>query len=94
MNPGFTILIDEDLFSFGTNAYVEDLREFAAKAAKNIAYVKAHLDLKVNPEKDDVLYMSPYLGYRSQALRIQCNYTQRILYPALRGENTSRRATD
>ena len=59
VNPGFSILIDEDLFSFCAVAHAEDFSEFSAGAAKNIADVKAHLDLANNPEKDDVLYMSP-----------------------------------
>ena len=59
VNPGFTILIDNDLFGFCDVAYVENFSEFAVRAAKNIADVKAHLDLANNPEKDDVLYMSP-----------------------------------
>ena len=59
VNPGFTILIDKDLFSFCAVEYAEDFSEFARRAAKNISYVKAHPDLEGNPEKDDVLYMSP-----------------------------------
>ena len=93
VNPGFTILIDKDLFSFCAIEYAEDFSEFARRAANNISYVKAHPDLEANPEKDDVLYMSPIPWYHSQALPIQCSYIQRILFPALRGENTSRRAT-
>lgn len=59
VNPSFSILIDKDLFSFCAVAYVEDFSEFARKAEKNIADVKAHPDLVNNPEKDNVLYMSP-----------------------------------
>src|SRR5512147_813004 len=59
VNPGFSILIDKDLFSFCAVAYAEDFSEFASRAANNIANVKAHPDLENNPEKDDVLYMSP-----------------------------------
>jgi len=59
VNPGFTILVDKDLFSFCTVEYTEHFPEFSARAARNIAYVKAHPNLEVNPEKDDVLYMSP-----------------------------------
>jgi chloramphenicol O-acetyltransferase type A len=59
VNPAFTILIDEDLFTFCAVEYAEDFSEFAARAAKNISYVKAHPDLEGNPDGDDVLYMSP-----------------------------------
>ena len=59
VNPRFSILIDKDLFTFCALEYAEDFPEFARKAAKNIADVKAHPDLEGNPEEDDVLYMSP-----------------------------------
>jgi chloramphenicol O-acetyltransferase type A len=59
VNPGFSILIDKDLFSFCAVEYVENFSEFARRAEKNIADVKAHPDLENNPAKDDVLYMSP-----------------------------------
>lgn len=59
VNPGFTILIDKDPFTFCAVEYTENLSEFASRAANNVAYVKAHPDLENNAEKDDVLYMSP-----------------------------------
>ena len=59
VNPAFSILIDKDLFSFCAVEYAEDFSEFAVRAAKNIADVKARPDLENNPEQDDVLYMSP-----------------------------------
>src|ERR671912_1384055 len=59
VNPGFSILIDKDLFSFCDVEYVENFSEFARRAEKNIADVKAHPDLENTPEKDEVLYMSP-----------------------------------
>ena len=59
VNPGFSILIDKDLFSFCAVEYVENFSEFARRAEKKIADVKAHLDLEGNPEKDEVLWMSP-----------------------------------
>ncbi|HSG43940.1 MAG TPA: chloramphenicol acetyltransferase, partial [Anaerolineales bacterium] len=59
VNPGFSILVDNDLFSFCFVDYVENFSEFSKMAAKNIADLKAHPDLKTTPERDDVLYMSP-----------------------------------
>jgi chloramphenicol O-acetyltransferase type A len=46
VNPGFTILVDKDLFSFCDVEYAEDFSEFARRAAEQIAYVKAHPDLE------------------------------------------------
>jgi chloramphenicol O-acetyltransferase type A len=60
VNPGFSILIDEDIFGFCHVEYAEDFSEFAKRAEKNIADVKAHRDVALNaPEGDDALYMSP-----------------------------------
>ena len=59
VHPGFSILIDQDLFTFCAVEYAENFSEFARRAEKNIADVKAHPELGNNPEKDDVLYMSP-----------------------------------
>ena len=67
VNPSFTILIDEDHFSFCAVEYAEDFSEFAGRAAKNISHVKAYTDLEANPEKDDVLYMTsiPWVSFTS-----------------------------
>ena len=59
VHPRFSILIDKDLFSFCAVEYAEDFSEFAARATKNVADVKARATLEDNPEEDDVLYMSP-----------------------------------
>ena len=59
VNPSFSILTDKDLFSFCHVEYAEDFSEFARRAERSVADVKAHLDLHSSPEEDDVLYMSP-----------------------------------
>jgi chloramphenicol O-acetyltransferase type A len=59
VNPGFSILVDKDLFTFCDVEYAEDFSEFAKRAATKIAYVKAHPDLQANADREDVLYMSP-----------------------------------
>src|SRR5215216_6869294 len=50
VHPGFSILIDKDLFSFCAVAYVENFSEFARRAEKNITDVKAYLNLEANTE--------------------------------------------
>ena len=59
VNPGFSILIDGDVFGFCHVPYVETFGEFARRAADGISQLKAHPDLEHDPERDDVLYMSP-----------------------------------
>ena len=67
VNPRFSILVDQDLFSFCAVAYAEDFSEFAGKATKSISDLKAHPTLEGNPDEDDVLYMSsiPWVSFTS-----------------------------
>jgi len=59
VNPGFSILINEDLFGFCDVEYTEDFAEFSMRANKSIAILKAGGDLLRKTENDDVLFMSP-----------------------------------
>ncbi|MFX0013424.1 MAG: CatA-like O-acetyltransferase [Promethearchaeota archaeon] len=59
VHPSFTILINENIFSFCTIEYNEDFPIFAARAAETIAYMKTHPTLDNDPERDDLLFMSP-----------------------------------
>jgi chloramphenicol O-acetyltransferase type A len=67
VHPGFTILVDEDRFSFCTVDYAEDYAEFAVKAAERMAYVKEHSTVKNDAQRDDVLYMTaiPWVSFTS-----------------------------
>ena len=67
VHPSFTILVDEDVFSFCTIDYVEDFLEFAAIAAKGIEDVKEHLTLEDEPGRDDLLFMTaiPWVAFTS-----------------------------
>ncbi len=73
VNPSFTILTDKDLFGFCASEYVEDFSEFSRRAAKNIADVKAHSDLEIDAENDDVLFMTsiPWVTFTSFAHPMQ-----------------------
>ena len=66
INPGFTILVDEDLFSFCTVDYTEDFFEFAADAAERIAFVKEHPWVNEVPQ-DNLFYMTaiPWVSFTS-----------------------------
>ena len=67
VSPSFSILTDVDLFSFCAVEYAEHFSEFARRAEKNIADVKAHPDLEANPAKDEMLYMTsiPWVSFTS-----------------------------
>jgi chloramphenicol O-acetyltransferase type A len=66
VHPGFTFLVEEDVFSFCFADYVEDFSAFAAKAAEKIAFVKEHPWVHEVPQ-DDVLYMTaiPWVSFTS-----------------------------
>lgn len=59
VSPGYSILVNKELFNFCFVEYVDSFPEFARRAEENIAELKAHPDLEGSPARDDVLYMSP-----------------------------------
>lgn len=67
VSPSVTILGDHDLFGFCTIEYSPDFSEFAARAAREIAEVKAHPTLENPPGRDDFLYMTaiPWVSFTS-----------------------------
>ena len=73
VSPSFSILTAGDLFSFCAVEYAEHFSEFASRAEKNIADVKARPDLEANPEKDEMLYMTsiPWVSFTSFAHPMQ-----------------------
>jgi chloramphenicol O-acetyltransferase type A len=66
VNPGFTLLVEGDAFSFCFVDYVEDFSVFEVKAAERIAFVKEHPEVRRLPQ-GDVLYMTaiPWVSFTS-----------------------------
>jgi chloramphenicol O-acetyltransferase type A len=64
VHPGFTVLVDEDVFSFCVVDYAEDFLEFATSAAARIASVKENPWVE-RVESDDLLYMTaiPWVSF-------------------------------
>ena len=67
VSPSFTVLVDDDLFSFCTVPYDERFAEFARRAAALMAHVKEHPTLENVPDRDDLLYMTalPWVSFTS-----------------------------
>jgi chloramphenicol O-acetyltransferase type A len=59
VHPGFSILIDDDVFGFCDVPFIADYSEFAERAARAIAELRARSDVLRDMDRDDVLYMSP-----------------------------------
>jgi len=67
VSPSFTVLVDDDLFSFCTIPYCEDFAEFAARATQAIAQVQEQPTLDDGPGQDDLLFMTalPWVSFTS-----------------------------
>lgn len=67
VSPSFTLLVEDDLFSFCTLPYEERFADFADKAAARMAYAKEHPTLENEPGRDDLLYMTalPWVSFTS-----------------------------
>ena len=67
VHPSFTVLTDEDLFSFCTVEYAEDYREFAERTTEQMANVQEQPTLKDEPGQDDLLFMTaiPWVSFTS-----------------------------
>lgn len=65
VHPSFTVLVDEELFSFCTVRYDRDFSTFADRAAGRVKQVKAQLTLENDSDQDDLLYMSaiPWVSF-------------------------------
>lgn len=66
VHPSYTLLVDQDLFSFCTVPYQADFSSFAVVAAEQIESVKAAQTL-ADPGRDDLLYMTaiPWVSFTS-----------------------------
>ena len=67
VSPSLTILVDDDLFSFCTIPYSEAFTDFADRATAMIAHVKEHPTLDIDPDRDDLLFMTalPWVSFTS-----------------------------
>jgi chloramphenicol O-acetyltransferase type A len=65
VHPGFTILVDEDMFTFCMLNYTQNFLSFAREAMEQIAYVKTNPSLDVDADRDDWLFMTaiPWVSF-------------------------------
>ena len=66
VNPGFTFLVKDDVFSFCIVDFIEDFATFVTKAVERIEYVKENPWVK-QPSDDNLLYMTaiPWVSFTS-----------------------------
>lgn len=67
IQPSFTVLMDDDTYSFCTIDYTPNAQAFIQRAEKMIAHVKAHPTLEDEPHRDDWLFISvlPWVRFTS-----------------------------
>ena len=67
VHPSITLLTDDDLFSFCTFKYSQDISEFAPHATEMMAYIKDNPTLQDEPGRDDLLFMTaiPWVSFTS-----------------------------
>ena len=62
VHPSITVLTAEELFSFCTIPYADDLAVFAARAAEAMARAQVEVILADGPGQDDLLFMTGLPG--------------------------------
>lgn len=67
VHPSFTILLEDENFSFCMVPYTSSYREFAADAAQRIQHIRLHPTLQDEPGQDDLLFMTsiPWVSFTS-----------------------------
>jgi chloramphenicol O-acetyltransferase type A len=67
VHPSFTVLVDEDTFTFCNCEYNQDFKAFTETVVKQIAFVKANPSLKDKSQRDDMLFMTaiPWVSFTS-----------------------------
>jgi chloramphenicol O-acetyltransferase type A len=67
VHPSFTVLLENELFSFCTVGYEHDYHSFHMKGEKRIEEVKANLTLDDEPGQDNLLFMTsiPWVHFSS-----------------------------
>ena len=65
VHPSFTILLENEEFSFCTIQYLGSYPEFAAAATKRIEHIRLHPTLQDKPGQDDLLFMTsiPWVSF-------------------------------
>lgn len=67
VHPSFTVLTQDNLFSFCEAEFIRDMTEFFRRTDDAVSYAKKNPYLKDEPERDDYLYVSslPWVKFTS-----------------------------
>ncbi|ACD22855.1 chloramphenicol acetyltransferase [Clostridium botulinum] len=75
VNPSFTIITDEEVFSFCRSNYTDNFNEFKINTLKEIEKVKNNISIEDEPGQDDLLYITsiPWVSFTNITHPIQMN---------------------
>jgi len=65
VNPSFTVMSDEEVFSFCTASFYDSYKEFCLCASREIELAKRNVDIEDEPGRDDLLYITciPWISF-------------------------------
>ncbi|WP_081603990.1 chloramphenicol acetyltransferase [Clostridium saccharoperbutylacetonicum] len=72
-NPSFTVMTDEEVFSFCTSKFIEKFKEFKINTLTEIEKAKNNISIKDEPGRDDLLYITsiPWVSFTNITHPIQ-----------------------
>ncbi|WP_315081764.1 chloramphenicol acetyltransferase [uncultured Clostridium sp.] len=75
VNPSFTIITEEEVFSFCRSNYTDNFNEFKTNTLKEIEIVKNNINIEDEPGQDDLLYITsiPWVSFTNITHPIQMN---------------------
>lgn len=75
VSPSFTVMTENEVFSFCTAKFVEEFEVFKKNTAKEIEIIKNNVSIEDEPGRDDLLYISsiPWISFTSITHPIQMN---------------------
>jgi chloramphenicol O-acetyltransferase type A len=75
VSPSFTVLAEEEIFSFCTSNFTENYGDFKNNTLKEIEKVRNNISMKDEPGRDDLLYITsiPWISFTSITHPIQMN---------------------
>lgn len=73
VSPSFTIMTDEEVFSFCTSNFIDEFDKFKGSTSEQIKKVKNDVNLEDEPGRDDLLFITsiPWISFTSITHPIQ-----------------------
>lgn len=75
VSPSFTVMAENEVFSFCTSNFANEYNEFRDNTLKEIEKVKNHVSIEDEPGRDDLLYITciPWVSFTNITHPIQMN---------------------